>query len=72
VISSTTDRGIVELVIHEGRNRIVRRLLDHIGHPVQRLTRTAVGPVRIGTLKPGTLRELTSDEVGSLLDTAGL
>jgi 23S rRNA pseudouridine2605 synthase len=62
----------VELVIHEGRNRIVRRLLDHIGHPVQRLTRTAVGPVRIGTLKPGTLRELTSDEVGSLLDTAGL
>jgi 23S rRNA pseudouridine2605 synthase len=72
VISSTADRGIVELVIHEGRNRIVRRLLDHIGHPVQRLTRTAVGPVRIGTLKAGTLRELTTDEVGSLLDTAGL
>jgi len=72
VISSTTDRGIVELVIHEGRNRIVRRLLDQIGHPVQRLTRTAVGPVRIGTLKAGTLRELSADEVGSLLDTAGL
>ena len=72
VVSSTPDRGIVELVIHEGRNRVVRRLLDQIGHPVQRLTRTAIGPVRIGTLKVGTLRELSLDEVGSLLDTAGL
>jgi 23S rRNA pseudouridine2605 synthase len=72
VISTTADRGIIELVIHEGRNRIVRRLLDHLGHPVQRLTRTAVGPVRIGTLKHGMLRELTADEVGSLLDAAGL
>ena len=72
VISSTNDRGIVELVIHEGRNRIVRRLLAEIGHPVQRLTRTAVGPVRIGNLKQGTLRELSLDEVGTLLDSAGL
>jgi 23S rRNA pseudouridine2605 synthase len=72
VVSSTTDRSIVELVIHEGRNRIVRRLLDHVGHPVRRLTRTAVGPVRIGALRAGTLRELSTDEVGSLLDTAGL
>jgi 23S rRNA pseudouridine2605 synthase len=72
VISATAERGIVEVVIHEGRNRIVRRLLDQVGHPVQRLTRTAIGPVRIGTLKAGTLRELTRDEVGSLLDTAGL
>jgi 23S rRNA pseudouridine2605 synthase len=72
VVSSTADRGIVELVIHEGRNRIVRRLLDQVGHPVQRLTRTTIGPVRIGTLRTGTLRELTADEVGSLLDSAGL
>jgi len=72
VVSSTPDRGIVELVIHEGRNRIVRRLLDHVGHPVQRLTRTAVGPVRIGSLRTGAIRELTTDEVGSLLDAAGL
>jgi 23S rRNA pseudouridine2605 synthase len=72
VVSSTADRGIVELVIHEGRNRIVRRLLDHVGHPVQRLTRTAIGPVRTGDLKVGGLRELTADEVGSLLDAAGL
>ncbi len=72
VISTTADRGIVELVIHEGRNRIVRRLLAEIGHPVTRLTRTAIGPVRIGNLRRGALRELTLDEVGSLLDTAGL
>ncbi|MFL6023378.1 MAG: pseudouridine synthase [Marmoricola sp.] len=72
VISSTDSRGIVEVVIHEGRNRIVRRLLAEIGHPVQHLTRTAIGPVRIGNLREGTLRELSLDEVGSLLDTAGL
>jgi 23S rRNA pseudouridine2605 synthase len=72
VVSKTADRSIVELVIHEGRNRIVRRLLDQVGHPVQRLTRTAVGPVRIGSLRAGTLRELSADEVGSLLDAAGL
>jgi 23S rRNA pseudouridine2605 synthase len=72
LISATPDRSIVELVIHEGRNRIVRRLLDQVGHPVQRLSRTAIGPVRIGQLKRGTLRELTGDEVGSLLDSAGL
>jgi 23S rRNA pseudouridine2605 synthase len=72
VVSSTADRAIVEVVIHEGRNRIVRRLLDHVGHPVQRLTRTAIGPVRIGSLRTGAMRELTPDEIGSLLDTAGL
>ncbi|OSE47800.1 MFS transporter, partial [Salmonella enterica subsp. enterica serovar Newport] len=44
-------RSIVELVIHEGRNRIVRRLLDQVGHPVRRLSRTRIGPVRLGELK---------------------
>jgi 23S rRNA pseudouridine2605 synthase len=65
-------RSIVELVIHEGRNRIVRRLLDHVGHPVRRLSRTRIGPVRLGELKGGRLRELTDAEVGELLDAAGL
>jgi 23S rRNA pseudouridine2605 synthase len=68
VVSSTAGRSIVELVIHEGRNRIVRRLLDAVGHPVRRLTRTAIGPVRIGTLKAGHVRDLTADELGTLLD----
>lgn len=61
-------RSLVELVIHEGRNRIVRRLLEQVGHPVRRLTRTAIGPVKLATLQVGTMRELTSDELGQLLD----
>jgi 23S rRNA pseudouridine2605 synthase len=65
-------RSIVEVVLHEGRNRIVRRLLDQVGHPVRRLTRTAIGPVRLGSLKVGETRELTRDELGSLLDSAQL
>ena len=72
VLSATTDRSIVELTIHEGRNRIVRRLLDALGHPVRRLTRTAIGPVTLRGLPPGRLRELTADELGSLLDAAAL
>ena len=65
-------RSIVELVIHEGRNRIVRRLLDHVGHPVRLLTRTAIGPVQLRGLASGELRELTLDELGELLDSAQL
>jgi 23S rRNA pseudouridine2605 synthase len=72
VVSSTQDRSIVELVIHEGRNRIVRRLLDEVGHPVRRLTRTAVGPVLLRGLAPGRIRDLTRDELGVLLDAAQL
>ncbi len=72
VVSSSRTRSIVELVIHEGRNRIVRRLLDEVGHPVVRLTRTAIGPVQLTGLKPGALRELTRDELGTLLDAARL
>ena len=64
------DCTILELVIHEGRNRIVRRLLDHVGHPVRRLTRTAIGPVTLGTLGVGEIRELGNDELGALLDAA--
>jgi 23S rRNA pseudouridine2605 synthase len=65
-------RSIVELVIHEGRNRIVRRLLDEVGHPVRRLTRTAIGPVQLSGLTKGALRELSTDELGGLLDAAQL
>lgn len=71
VIDSTAERSIVELVIHEGRNRIVRRLLDHVGHPVRKLTRTRFGPVELGPLKPGQLRDLTTDELGALLELVG-
>ena len=62
----------MELVIHEGRNRIVRRLLAEVGHPVLRLSRTAIGPVRLGDLRSGQVRELTRHELGTLLDAVGL
>ncbi len=68
IVESTRAKSIVELVIHEGRNRIVRRLLEHVGHPVRRLSRIRIGPVALGQLKPGELRELTNDELGELLD----
>lgn len=72
IITVTPAKSIVELVLHEGRNRIVRRLLAHVGHPVERLTRTAIGPVRLGQLPVGAMRELSRDELGELLDVAGL
>lgn len=72
IVEATASRSIVELVIHEGRNRIVRRLLDHVGHPVRRLTRTAIGPVVLGRLGVGEMRDLTLDELGDLLDSAQL
>ncbi len=72
IIEAAAAKSIVELVIHEGRNRIMRRLLEHVGHPVTRLTRTRIGPVALGRLKPGELRDLTTDELGELLDAAKL
>jgi 23S rRNA pseudouridine2605 synthase len=72
VVTGGAGKSIVELVIHEGRNRIVRRLLDHLGHPVRRLTRTAIGPVTLGRLKGGALRDLSLEELGALLDQARL
>ncbi len=72
VVHEAADKTLVELVIHEGRNRIVRRLLESVGHPVRKLTRTAVGPVQLRGLAPGAVRELTTDELGILLDAAQL
>ncbi|MEO5664992.1 MAG: pseudouridine synthase [Nocardioides sp.] len=69
---TSRDRTIIELVIHEGRNRIVRRLLEHVGHPVTMLTRTQIGPVSLGKLGVGEMRELSLTELGELMDTAEL
>lgn len=62
-------RSIVELEIHMGRNRIVRRLLAEVGHPVKELTRTAFGPLHLGGLSSGSMRDLTRDELGALFDS---
>lgn len=58
--------GLLRIVIHEGRNRQVRRMCEAVGHPVQRLVRTRIGPLTDRKLKPGRWRELTTDEVRGL------
>ncbi len=72
IVSTHGGKSMVEVVLHEGRNRIVRRLFDHLGHPVLRLSRTAIGPIRLGTLGSGQARELTQDELGTLLDAVAM
>jgi 23S rRNA pseudouridine2605 synthase len=61
----------VEIGLHEGRNRQVRRMLDAVGHPVVRLVRTRIGPVADRSLRPGEWRALTRQEVRSLYAAAG-
>jgi 23S rRNA pseudouridine2605 synthase len=58
--------GVLRIVIHEGRNRQVRRMCDAVGHPVRRLVRVRIGPLTDRRLKPGEWRELTPDEVRDL------
>ena len=72
VVDATPGRSMVEIVVHEGRKHIVRRLLESVGHPVQRLVRTAIGPVRLGEQRPGSLRALSRAEVGALHQSVGL
>jgi 23S rRNA pseudouridine2605 synthase len=62
--------GVLRLVIHEGRNRQIRRMCDAVGHPVRRLVRTRIGPVRDTSLPPGQWRRLTAGEVRSLAAAA--
>ncbi len=63
-------RGKVELVLHEGRNRQVKRMLEAVGHPVRRLHRSRYGPLSLEGLEPGEWRELGPDEVAALRSEA--
>jgi 23S rRNA pseudouridine2605 synthase len=58
--------SVLRIVIHEGRNRQVRRMCEAVGHPVQRLVRTRIGPLADRQLRPGSWRELSTDEVRQL------
>jgi 23S rRNA pseudouridine2605 synthase len=66
VIQTHGGQAIVEVVLHEGRKHIVRRLLAEVGHPVSRLVRTRIGPVHLGGQPAGTLRPLTRSELADL------
>ncbi|UER54459.1 rRNA pseudouridine synthase [Kineosporiaceae bacterium SCSIO 59966] len=72
VVDAAGGRTLVEVVLHEGRKHVVRRLLAEVGHPVTRLVRTEVGPVRLGDLRPGSTRPLTRAELSALLLDTGL
>lgn len=66
VVQTHGKQAIVEVVLHEGRKHIVRRLLAEVGHPVSRLVRTRIGPVHLSGQRAGTLRPLTRSELADL------
>ncbi|GGQ97269.1 pseudouridine synthase [Kitasatospora griseola] len=72
VISNVGKNYLVEVTLHEGRKHIVRRLLAEVGFPVEKLVRTAFGPISLGDQKSGWLRRLTNPEVGALMNEVGL
>lgn len=72
VVDSSPGKAVVEVVLHEGRKHVVRRMMEAVGHPVLNLVRIKVGEVGLGTLKAGKMRALTRAEVSSLYDAAQL
>ncbi|MDR6938785.1 pseudouridine synthase [Arcanobacterium hippocoleae] len=64
--------SIVEITLHSGRNRIVRRMMEEVGHPVMELVRTRFGNITIGRLKPGQSRVIGGSELGALMHLVGL
>ncbi|MFF8386843.1 pseudouridine synthase [Streptomyces kanasensis] len=72
VVEQTGKNYLVEVVLHEGRKHIVRRMLAEAGFPVEKLVRTAFGPIQLGDQKSGWLRRLTNTEVGMLMKEVGL
>ena len=72
-VKDSGPRGsIVEITLHSGKNRIVRRMLDAVGHPVTRLARTRLGLLRLGNLRPGQTRPLSGEEIAALQQEVGL
>ncbi|GAA1857821.1 pseudouridine synthase [Myceligenerans crystallogenes] len=69
VLQATDELSLLEVVLHEGRNRIVRRMFDAVDRPVTRLVRTRIGPVAMGELKPGRTRVLGQVELGQLMSS---
>ena len=65
-------QALLSLVLHEGRNRQVRKMCEAVGHPVVRLRRVAIGPIADDRLRPGDFRDLSTQEVGALKRAAGL
>lgn len=69
---SRVSEGLLRIVIHEGRNRQVRRMCAAVGHDVTRLVRTRIGPIQDATLSPGSSRQLSLAEVRRLMQAVGM
>ena len=69
-LNTARDTTFVDIVTTEGRKRQVRRMFEAVGHPVARLTRTKIGSITVGKLRPGEWRTLSPEEVDALLATA--
>lgn len=72
IVQKLPDRTMIELVIHEGRNRIVRRMMEEVGYPVSELVRTQIGPIHLGQQRPGIIRQITGKELRGLYTEVGL
>ena len=72
ILDSSRDTTLVKVVLHSGKNRVVRRIFGAVGFPVKRLVRTQIGPIKLGDIKPGSYRVLSQTEVRSLSKEVGL
>lgn len=72
ILSTHGDLATVEISVHEGRNRMVRRIFDDIGNPVQRLVRTKFGPVSLGRLHEGGVRRVKGHDLTALYEAVDL
>jgi 23S rRNA pseudouridine2605 synthase len=72
VVDAIPGKTLLRVTLHEGRKRIVRRMLAHVGHPVQELVRTDIGTVTLGEQRPGSIRVLTGKEIGELYKAVGM
>ena len=72
MVDAVPGKTLLRVTLHEGRKRIVRRLLAEVGFPVEALVRTDIGAVTLGEQRPGSIRVLTRKEVGDLYKAVGL
>jgi 23S rRNA pseudouridine2605 synthase len=72
ILEEQPGRVVLQIVLHEGRNREIRRMCEQLGLETARLKRTAFGPLKLGMLPPGRWRMLTGDEVAALKAAAGV
>ncbi len=72
LVDSTPGHVLAEIILHSGKNRIVRRMFDAVGYPVERLVRVKFGPIALGDQRQGSIRVLGRHEVGHLLAEVGM